>query len=225
VVLATALWYFGTLSSLNLSSNRPSAEAELRQTISERIRGWRQIKLVLNPGRLVEEVRSEHPELAELKLYTTLGSRQLQVQARYRQAQALLVDGQGSVLGAIDAEGVVYPEDGVEVDLPRIEEATALSPSLGQPFIAEKVLDFIRRAEAALAAASLPFAEHRWRLVTASREVQLVSTQPYIVKLSVDRSGQDQIHELKEVSEFLADDRRVPTSYIDLRVDDTAYYR
>lgn len=230
VVATLGGWYLGSLDGkISLQSSQPHKATGLVTALQEHLTGWRKIKVLLNPAGLSKELKSEFPELAQLQLSTTFTSRQLHVSAIYRQPVAFLIDGQSRILGAVDHEGVVYADESLEADkLPRIEEATPLNPEASKPFIASRVLTFIRQIEIALsvAAETVRTERHHYRLVEQGREVHLVSQHPFIVKLSIDRSAQDQINELTELLHYFSEHHhRTPANYVDLRVDDTAYYR
>lgn len=222
-------WYFGSLNGkVSVQSSQLEETTALTTALQKRLTGWRRIKLLLNPAGLSQELKAEFPELAQLQLRTTFASRQLQAAAIYRRPVALLIDGQNRVLGAVDDQGVVYVDESVATDeLPRVEEATPLNPVVDEPFIASRALTFIRQVDIALAAASqtVRTERHHYRLVEQGREVHLISRHPFIVKFSIDRSAQDQINELAELLRYFAAHRSTPANYVDLRVDDTAYYR
>lgn len=229
VLLAWIIWYGATLSGgATISSNQGTEQEDiLRADIKEYLSGLRRIKLLASLNELATELKTNNPSLADVRLYTTLSSRKIYVSASFRQPVAVLTDVNNSYLGAVDQVGIVYSLDNADLSgLPRIEEATDLSPQAGQPFIAVRTLEFIRQAESALAKAPEELTKgHRFRLVASNREVQLLISRPFFVKLSIDRAAADQINELAELDQHFKKRGTNPGIYVDLRVDDTAYYR
>lgn len=228
VLLVFGLWYFFTLSGrVTISSNQPSQESALRASVISRLAGLRRFKPWLNAAELTRSLRTEHPSLAQLRIYSTIASRDLYLSASFRQPVAVLISSDATVLGAVDQEGVVYAYVESELgNLPRIEESTELTPIANQPFITPRILDFVRLAETALTKDSPNLkSKHHFRLVSSTREVQLVTDKSYIVRLSIDRAAADQIKELVELEAYFKKAGRTPANVVDLRVDDTAYYR
>lgn len=228
-LLILGLWYFFTLSGkVTISSNQPAQELALQASVRAHLSGLRRFKPWLNSAELTRSLRAEYPSLSQLRIYSTIASRGLYLSASFRQPVAVLISSDGTDLGAVDQEGVVYAYSESELgdDLPHIEEATELSPVNDLPFITPRILDFVRLAETALAKApEVLKSEHHFRLVSSTREVQLVTDKPYVVRLSIDRAAADQIKEFIELEAYFKKIKRTPTSTIDLRVDDTAYYR
>lgn len=229
LLLAGSIWYFGTLSGgVTISSNQSEEqEAKLQVDLERYFSGFRRVKLLAGLNELAAVLKTNHPSLADIRLYSTLSSRKIYVSAVFRQPVAVLTDANNSYLGAVDQDGVVYSLENADLNgLPRIEEATDLSPQDGLPFIAARTLEFVRQAGLALAKAPEELTKgHRFRLVASNREVQLLISRPFFVKLNIDRGAADQINELVELDQYLKKRGINPGSYVDLRVDDTAYYR
>jgi len=223
LLLVFGLWYFGTVSGAVVQSNTGQT-AELQAELSRRLSGWRVFKPLVNPGRLSDDIKQADGSISELNLTWSFGSRQLHASAIYRQAVARAVNGQ-SALGLIGQDGVFY-EGEADDDLPSIEDTGGLEPVDGQAFVPIRTLDFIRLVEQSIG--QLPpdiRSSRRYQLVESSREVYLTSSRPFVVKLSIERPAADQMQELGETLKFLSQRKRVPQEYIDLRVDDTAYYQ
>jgi hypothetical protein len=217
-------WYFGTISGVSVISSGSDSNQSLEQQLTANLGGWRQIKPLINPGRLADQMKQADSSIAELNLAWSLGSRQLHASVVYRRAVAQVVSGQNQT-GLIGQDGVFYT--GIDTsDLPPVADTGGLTPKPGQQFVPIRSLDFIRLVEQSIAVLPQDIrASRRYQLVESSREIYLASGRPYVVKLNIERSAADQMQELAETLKFLARQKRVPSKYIDLRVDDTAYYR
>jgi hypothetical protein len=223
LMLITGLWYFGTVSGTQIESNTGET-AKLEAELASRLNGWRMFKPLVNPGRLAEDIKRSDGSIAELKLSWSLGSRQLHAAVVYRQAVARAAEGSRS-LGLIGQDGVFYTGSD-SGRLPAIEDTGGVVPTEGQPFVPIRSLDFIRLVEQSIS--QLPQdiqASRRYLLVESSREIHLASRRPFIVKLNIERPAADQVQELAEALAFLKKAGRTPAEYVDLRIDDTAYYR
>lgn len=223
-VLAWSLWFFGTVSGVRVESNAPEQNSALAEQLATKVSGWRSIKPLINPGGLSDELSSSDGSIADVRLSWSLGSRQLYADVVWRQPVAVAVAG-SEQLGLIGQDGVFYVDQTVS-DLPPIEDNSGLTPDNGQQFVPIRTLDFIRLVEQSLV--DLPQdmrSSRRYRLVESAREVHLLSSRKFVVKLNIDRAAADQMQELVESLEYLKKQKRTPSAYIDLRIDDTAYYR
>lgn len=225
LVTIWSLWYFGTVNGIRVESNATSDQNQaLMNQLEPKLSGWRSIKPFINSGQLAQQLQQADGSIAQLKLSWSLGSRQLYANAIFRQPVALAVAGNAR-LGLIGQDGVYYRGE-TQSDLAPIEDSEGITPAPGQQFVPVRVLDFIRLVEQSLE--QLPQdiqTSRRYQLVESSREVYLASNRPFVVKLNIERSAADQMQELAETLDWLKQRKRVPADYIDLRLDDTAYYR
>jgi hypothetical protein len=219
-----SFWYFGFVGGVSISGDGAEGDSRLKQKLEQTLSGWHAFKPLINPGKLSQQMMAEDPSIAGLNLSWTLVGRNLSVDVNYRQAVAK-AQADKKIVGLIGQDGVYYVGQ-TEQDLPPIQDNEGLAPQPGQQFVPIRVLEFIRLVEQSIEHLPKDIQDSRqYQLVGAAREVWLASSRGFIVKLNIERSAADQMSELAETLKYLKSKDDQPDQYIDLRIDDTAYYQ
>ena len=230
LILGGLTYQFGFIRSVDVAGLSDEASAEAVNLADDYLhRSWYStFKPLADPGKLANSI-----ELADSRFSGTAANwswwdDRLTISSTLRQPAALWQAKNDGNHYLIDSGGVVYVDsDEPGANLPVIQDSTDLKVNLGQQVISTTTLDFILLLNDKLDEYMvLPNSGRTYLLLDSPREVQLVlSGQPYKVRFITSRAASDQANELKEALDYLSRQNRLPSKYIDLRINDTAYYR
>jgi hypothetical protein len=224
---------FGFIYSLRVEtqgSNHNEVAAALSAEIDSFVPWWRRLKPFSDPSRLEQDVLGAYPQLAKATITVNFWSDELVVAATTRSPVA--------VAEFTDSQTYFVDDIGVAFEVERlptaarptlnIKDTSGFAPKAGEVAISPGVLQFIVAFDQELSRKGL-FAGGdviTFQVPAKLRQVELViATQAYKVLLNTDRGVVDQARELGETLDYIKRQRLSPQSYIDLRVDDTAYIR
>jgi hypothetical protein len=229
VFLALALYQFGFIRQVEVAGLDSETSLEVSQLAEDYInRSWySSFKPLSDVQGLAGSI-----ELADSRFSGTqaqlevLGSKVIISSTVRTPAANWQVNGDTNTY-LMDTDGVVYEDEEVDSrQLPVIRDMTGLQAELGSQAASTNVLDFILLLDERISAEGLfPRQSRTYLLAESPKDVRLeAGASGYQVKFTTDRGASDQAAELKVILKYLDDVNRTPSTYIDLRVDDTGYY-
>jgi hypothetical protein len=206
---------FGSIRTVEVSGGDQVLQEGVTNTISDAVG----LKLLVNSQRLEDQILDDYPSIKSVivgKPQPLSNSLQVEIEPFDRVAQFQydntlydLYEGGSLQLATTQA---------LESTLPLlVETVTESAPPNRLP---ARVASFVATFYGATTATI-----DRFEQTDSPRELRLyLSGVGYYVRLNIDRSATDQADELGNALEYLRDRGR-PSRYIDLRVDNTAFYR
>jgi hypothetical protein len=184
-------------------------------------------KLTIDTDKLARELKDKLPELKSISVIIPLFSRRPVVQIQAAQPALVLVNQQGAYV--IDTEGRVVlkkseaPSSALQ-DLPTVNDELGLEIHKGESALPEHTVSFISQVIAQLRAKDISAKD--FTLPAAANELHMrLDNQPYVVKFNVQANARQQVGTFLAVRARLEGDRVTPKEYIDVRVDERAYYK
>lgn len=234
VLAAIGLIYrFGLVRQAEVRGGLDQASAAEVQSLAEqylRQHWYSRFKPLISPAKLAGSIELADSRFSGTVATVSLLGDKLVIDTQLRRPAARWTASGGSRTYLVDDTGVVYIDNealALAGGLPLIEDASGLELVPGEQLASTSTLDFVQLLDELLSAEDIYVAAgRRYVLAVSPREIQLdVSGQPYRVKFIATRGAVDQVKELSAVLAHLKKTGITPRSYIDLRVDDTAYYR
>lgn len=184
-------------------------------------------KLTADTDALAEEFMTEFPELGDVVVIVPLIGRRAVFEIRPAQPSLVLAGPGGSYI--IDRTGrpvlrATQLASSVRDKLPVVSDDSGTEITLGKQLLTTELVAFIRDTDAQLKAASISV--ESFTLPFFANEVHLrLKGQGYIVKLNTENDARQQVGTYLALAEKLKADGVVPTEYIDVRIDERAYYK
>ncbi len=130
----------------------------------------------------------------------------------------------GELRYLVDSEGVVVGEaDTSPTDLAVVLDRTNLPVKVGDRVVAERFITFIIDLRRLMPATKLSIKS--LAVPETTTEVFVTTDKSYVVKFDTTRPATDSITALNRVLTELARVGKVPAEYIDLRIENRAYYK
>lgn len=184
-------------------------------------------KLTIDTTELAQQLEMRFPELQNVEVRIPLvGHRLVIVAAESRpmlvlenQTGAYLLDLQGRVLmSAKEAPSAVSEK------LLHVTDSSGLHLETGKQVIPKETITFIKKVEAQINAAKLSVNHLVLPAVANELHIQLAG-QLYLVKFAIDGDARLQAGTFLALKQKLDADRVIPKEYIDVRVEERAYYK
>ena len=185
-------------------------------------------KLTVNSGRIASDMQERFPELEEVSVTLPIIGRQPTVYIQPARPALLLkvsdgglyiVDTVGRAL--MSASQVTKAE---KLGLPLVDDQSGLSVDLGKNVLPSDDVDFITEVIGQLKAKNLKVSAVTLPKATNQLDIR-IEGMPYIVKFNLRGDARAEAGAFLAVKQHLEREKKVPGSYIDVRVDNKAYYR
>lgn len=199
-----------------------AAQRVLRQSLLNRS------KLGVDTAGLSRALQAEFPELSEVNVTIPLISRRPIISLSLAEP-ALVIAGQSGGAYVLDENGrVILPASEIEhfnsLDLPVVSDQSGLKIELGKTVLTRSDVAFIKELYGQLRAKNLNV--ELLSLPAVANELHMrLSGAGYFVKFNLAAEARQQAGTFIAVKERLEAERRIPAEYIDVRVDEKAYYR
>lgn len=184
-------------------------------------------KLLINTKNIENDLLTKFPELQTAVVTVPLASRRPIVSLRAVEPRLLLVTDEGRYI--IDANGraaKAVSDDKLanELDLPIVQDQTGLKPDLGKVTLTSREVAFMSELYHQLKAKSINI--ESLVLPPLVNELHLqVKDQGYSVKFNLLGDARLQVGTWQALADRLSRDRINPAEYIDVRVDEKAFYK
>lgn len=199
-----------------------AAQRVLRQSLLNRS------KLGVDTAGLNRALKAEFPELSEVNVTIPLISRRPVISLSLAEP-ALVISGQSGGAYVLDENGrVILPASEIEhfnsLDLPVVSDQSGLKIELGKIVLTRSDVAFIKELYGQLRAKNLNVELLSLPAVASELHMRL-SGAGYFVKFNLAAEARQQAGTFIAVKERLEAERRIPAEYVDVRVDEKAYYR
>lgn len=228
--LAGAVYLFGFIRSVEVAGLEAGDAETVRQAADDYFKGswYRRFKPLSNLDSLAGSIELQDSRFDGTTASVGWLSDSVTVSSRLRQPVASLkLSGDNSAY-LLDNNGVIFIDSDSKVSaLPKVIDTTELNFLPGQQYIGLDKLRFILLLDSQIEDKGLyPGKNWDFLIDDSPKEVQLsVPGVTYKVRFHTGRPASDQAAELEAALKHLKRVNRTPAKYIDLRVDDTAYYQ
>ncbi len=200
-------------------------EATARELISKSF--FNNNKLTINTGRIANELHNRYPELAAVDVGVPLFGRQPVINLEPAVPRMLLSS--GSDLYVIDSYGraLLDAKQVVNIDkmgLPVVTDQSGLAVELGKPVVPSASVSFITEVYGQLKANKISVTSLTLPVGTNELDIR-ISGAPYFIKCNLRGNGRVEAGAYLAVKKQLEREHKTAGSYIDVRVEDRAYYK
>lgn len=185
------------------------------------------LKFTINTSGFEQAMKTEFPELSQASITLPLIGRQPVVQLEASQP-VILIRSDGKTF-ALDSGGkaIISASDLSNLNrrqLPTIIDQSNVPVSLGKGMLTASEVTFITTLNAQLVAQKLPV--DSYTLPPVANELQMrLKGLPYYVRFDMENDPKQSAGTYIALKKKLDGDGTVPSEYIDLRIDERAYYK
>ncbi|HEV7453626.1 MAG TPA: hypothetical protein VGO07_00035 [Candidatus Saccharimonadales bacterium] len=184
-------------------------------------------KLTINATRIADDLQSQFPELAHVTVSLPLAGNRIKVYIEPSAPQLLLSS--GNELYVVDTAGralilAKYVPHVERLGLPVVTDESALPVTLGKPTLPSSTVSFVTEVVGQLKAKKIQTTSLTLPQGTSELDARVVGA-PYFIKFNLRGDARVEAGTYLAVKGQLERDRKIPAAYIDVRVDDRAYYQ
>lgn len=186
-------------------------------------------KPLFDEGTLEGYLKQEMPLLGSVSVSAPLFSRNIRIEPSFRSPVFVWEDTRHSKVYLIDKEGVVVAEAGTVTtdNFIRIIDNSGVEAEVGKPILPAAVSEFLVELTNRIKSdTSLNILRIEPTDSTKVYHVYVkASPKPYFIKVSTLRTAEQHVNDLKPVLKLLNDKNIQPSLYIDLRINDRAFFK
>lgn len=230
IMIIFLIYQFGFIHSIQINSNDKALVTEISNLIKPNIARKLYFKPFINSNNLNKTIVDNIKSIKSVKTVLNFANSNLIINPKVREP-AVWWRGTGDdnmQIWAVDNEGYLFDisTNSKYLDIPTIQDQLNRQIEFGQKATSSNIIRFVTILNKSLKDQKIISDNVTYILPGGLRELQLRDNQkPYIVKFNVNKGINDQISELAELLNYLKNQNIIPKQYIDLRVDDTAYYK
>jgi hypothetical protein len=186
-------------------------------------------KLTINTSKVAAELQKQFPELAEVSVVLPVIGRQPVVHIQTARPALLLASSRTGGVFLLDDSGRAVMDaakvtDAVKQHLPVIQDQSGLSVTVGGSALPGDNVSFITEVIGQLAAKSIQISS--MVLPAGASELDIrVGGAPYVIKFNLKGDARAEAGAFLAVKQQLGRENKTPGSYIDVRVENKAYYK
>jgi hypothetical protein len=183
-------------------------------------------KLTINTTKISEQIKTEFPEFRDVSVVLPLLNRRPVVHIQPARPAFILMTRSGSFV--LDTQGRAILEEtrlasSARNELPRIQDDSQLDVQLTKQALSQNDVDFITTFTKELRSKDVQV--QTITLPTVANEVHFgIKDQKYYVKANLQLDAKQQAGTFLAVTNKLQKDSVTPSQYIDVRVEERAYY-
>lgn len=186
-------------------------------------------KLTINTDKVAQELQAQFPELGAVSVVLPFIGRQVAVHIQTSRPALLLASGQAGGVFLVDESGrAVLDASKVPVSvkerLPVVQDQSGLPVSVGDSVLPRDNIDFITEVMGQMAAKNIRVSAMTLPAGVSELDVH-IEDAPYFVKYNLRGDARAAVGSFLAVKQHLEREGKVPSSYIDVRVENKAYYR
>jgi hypothetical protein len=188
---------------------------------------WNGNKLTINTAGIERSLRNSFPELQYVRVSVPFAGNTIRIYAEPAMPQLLLSSGNtvyildGNGRAVIKANDVAHIE---KIGLPVVTDESNLPIETGKAVLPSTSVAFITEVVAQLKAAKVPVSSLTLPASSSELDVRITGL-PYFVKYNLRGSAREEAGTYLAVKGQLERDKKTPSTYIDVRVEERAYYR
>jgi len=186
-------------------------------------------KITVNTTKLAHELQKQFPELGHVSVVLPFIGRQPVVHIQTVQPALLLVSSQTGGVFLLDKSGRAVMDAGkisasVKERLSVVQDESGLPVTVGDGALPSSNIDYITEVTGQLAAKGVKISSIVLPLGASELNIR-IENAPYTVKFNLHGDARAGVGAFLAVKQQLERENKVPSSYIDVRVDNKAYYR
>lgn len=185
-------------------------------------------KLTINSGRIAKEMQERFPELEVVSVTLPIVGRKPSIYIQPARPALLLRVSDGglyivdTVGRALISASQVSKAD--KLGLPLVDDQSGLLPELGKNVLPSDSIAFITEVVGQLKAKNIKVTSVSLPKATNELDIR-VEGKPYAVKFNLRGDARAEVGAFLAVKQHLERENKTPSSYIDVRVDNKAYYK
>jgi cell division septal protein FtsQ len=211
---------FFVIKTIKVTTTTRSTEIQLAATESIHSSWWQSDLITFNADTLAAKLRASDPMISSISVQRHWPNA-ISLNVILKQPsigwssgnQVYLIDHDGTAIGSMPAGSV----------LPVVIDGSNLPVTIGQRVVSTKFVAYIEEVIPALAVAAVKVTKLEVKDTTL--DLYVTTDKGYYLILDTGREVNDTISDLKLVITALAAQKRVPSTYIDLRIPSKAYYK
>jgi hypothetical protein len=186
-------------------------------------------KLTINTGQIAKELRHKFPELAHVSVVLPVIGNQPTIHIQTAQPALVLASSRAGGVYLVDSSGRAIMEAAkvaapVKEKLPAVQDQSGLPISVGSSALPSSNIDFITEVTGQLSAKGIKVSS--MVLPPGGSELDIwIEGAPYFVKFNLRGDARVGAGAFLAVKQHLEREGKTPSSYIDVRVENKAYYR
>lgn len=186
-------------------------------------------KLTINTDKIAKEVQAQFPELGAVTVVLPFIGRQAAVHIQTSRPALLLSSGQAGGVFLVDESGRAMMDASkvpvsVKEQLPVVQDQSGMPVSVGDSVLPKDDVDFITEVIGQLAAKNIKVSA--MTLPAGGSELDVfIEGASYFVKYNLRGDARVAVGSFLAVKQHLEREGKTPGSYIDVRVENKAYYR
>lgn len=184
-------------------------------------------KLTIDSDKIAEQLKDKFPELGEMAVTVPLISRRPIITIQPATPAAILVGPNKSLV--IDSYGRAVLDanllnSGAADKIPTVKDDSITQDGLGKQVLSTDTVSFITDLNKYLTANNINV--ESYYIPEQSNEVHVyIAGKPYYIKFTADSDARVGVGSYLALNQKLEADNITPAEYIDLRVDERAYYK
>lgn len=182
-------------------------------------------KLLINTSGVQRDIQEQFPEVSKATISLPLINRRPVIYLQITQPVLLLR--YGSDTYALDDQGrIIMKGDSTlpHSELAVVEDQNSTQPEVGKAFLPSNQIAFMQEVSSQLKAKGIN--NFSFTLPPLANEVYVKpAEQPYYIKMTFSNDARTQVGTYLAVRQKLEADKIAPREYVDVRVDERAYYK
>jgi hypothetical protein len=183
---------------------------------------WARLSFLIDDGELKRFAQSRAPHIENIAFKTTAGIGEAVFAVKFREPVAGWTLGGGKYY--VDSSGISFETNYFAEPPVMVVDENDTILTQGSQVVSDKFLSFVGHVVAEAKQAGYTVSNAKIPLNTTRQLVISLNETPTSVKLSVDRSVGEQIEDMSRALVYL-DQNNIAPSYIDVRVENKAYYQ
>lgn len=186
-------------------------------------------KLTINTDKIAQDLQKQFPELDYVSVVLPVFGRKPAVHIQTASPALILATNQAGGVFLVDESGRAIMDASkvsasVKQKLPVVQDESGLPVTIGRGVLPQGNVDFITEVIGQLSAKGVKISA--MTLPAGASELDIrVEGQPYMVKFNLRGDARVEAGAFLAVKQHLEREQKTPSSYIDVRVDNKAYYR
>lgn len=184
-------------------------------------------KLTINTNDVANDLQAKFPELGEVVVTIPLISRRPAIQARPAVPAFILNGPSGSYVIDVQGKAVLTSSQlasSIRDKLPVISESSDSKIELGKQIVTTNLVLFISELQAQFKSKGISIESYTFPALANELHVRIIG-KGYFVKFNTEVDARQQVGTFLAVQKRLDDENKQPNEYIDVRVDERAFYR
>ncbi|MDQ2973001.1 MAG: hypothetical protein M3Q79_00785 [bacterium] len=180
-------------------------------------------KLTINSSRLENDIKAEFPEMTVINLSIPLIGNQPVIGVQFARPVFVVKARNGDFIVGQNGK-VLDSTRSFGSELMTVVDVSGIDYQLGQRVFIPKDIEFIEYIVSEVSAQSLEISE--FTVGVSPRDIVIrLDSEPYKIKLNFEHDPRSQLGSLWAVRQQLANERKTPAEYIDVRLGDRVFVK